>query len=113
MELRPDRLERQLASEPLRPVYLVAGAEPLLVQEAADAIRARAREEGYGERQVLDAEGSFDWNELSLQPVRPELHQSPRSTTSMRRRIAACMSRRSSACSSSCSCGLPPGASAS
>ena len=38
MELRPDRLERQLASEPLRPVYLVAGAEPLLVQEAADAI---------------------------------------------------------------------------
>ena len=48
MELRPDRLERQLASEPLRPVYLVAGAEPLLVQEAADAIRARAREEGYG-----------------------------------------------------------------
>ena len=65
MELRPDRLERQLASEPLRPVYLVAGAEPLLVQEAADAIRARAREEGYGERQVLDAEGNFDWNELA------------------------------------------------
>ena len=65
MELRPDRLERQLASEPLRPVYLVAGAEPLLVQEAADAVRARAREEGYGERQVLDAEGSFDWNELA------------------------------------------------
>ena len=56
MELRPDRLERQLASEPLRPVYLVAGAEPLLVQEAADAVRARAREEGYGERQVLDAD---------------------------------------------------------
>ena len=65
MELRPDRLERQLAGEPLRPVYLVAGAEPLLVQEAADAIRARARDEGYGEREVFDVEGSFDWNELS------------------------------------------------
>ena len=65
MELRPDRLERQLASEPLRPVYRVAGAEPLLVQDAAAAIRARAREEGYGERQVLDAEGNFDWNELA------------------------------------------------
>ena len=65
MELRPDRLERQLAGEPLRPVYLVAGAEPLLVQEAADAIRARAREEGYGEREVFDAEGNFNWNSLS------------------------------------------------
>lgn len=66
MELRPDRLERQLAGEPLRPVYLVAGGEPLIVQECADAIRARAREEGYGEREVLDAEGSFDWNALTM-----------------------------------------------
>ncbi|HLU12581.1 MAG TPA: DNA polymerase III subunit delta [Arenimonas sp.] len=65
MELRPDRLERQLAAEPLRPVYLIAGSEPLLVQELADAVRARAREEGYGEREVLDAEAGFDWNRLS------------------------------------------------
>jgi len=64
MELRPDRLERQLAGEPLRPVYLVAGAEPLLVQECADAIRARAREQGYGEREVYDVEAGFDWNAL-------------------------------------------------
>jgi DNA polymerase-3 subunit delta len=66
MELKPDRLERQLAGEPLRPVYLVAGDEPLLVQEAADAIRARAREEGYGEREVYDAEGGFNWDTLTL-----------------------------------------------
>ena len=65
MELRPDRLERQLAGEPLRPVYLVAGAEPLLVQEAADAIRAKAREEGYSEREVYDVDAKFDWNTLS------------------------------------------------
>lgn len=65
MELRPDRLARQLASEPLRPVYLIAGNEPLLVQEAADAVRARAREEGYGEREIYDADNSFDWNTLS------------------------------------------------
>lgn len=64
MELRFDRLERQLASEPLRPVYLVAGAEPLLVQEAADAIRTCAREQGYAEREIYDAEASFDWNTL-------------------------------------------------
>ena len=65
MELRADRLERQLAGEPLRPVYLVAGSEPLLVQEAADAVRARAREQGYGEREVFDVESDFDWNRLS------------------------------------------------
>jgi DNA polymerase-3 subunit delta len=66
MELRPDRFERQLASEPLKPIYLIAGSEPLLVLECADALRRKAREEGYGEREVFDAEGSFDWNTLSL-----------------------------------------------
>ncbi|KFN49656.1 DNA polymerase III subunit delta [Arenimonas composti] len=65
MELRPDRLERQLAGEPLRPVYLVAGTEPLRVQEAADAIRAKARAEGYGEREIYDIEKGFDWNQLT------------------------------------------------
>lgn len=64
VELRFDRLQRQLDSEPLRPVYLIAGSEPLLVQEAADAIRAKARDEGYGEREVFDVEGGFDWNTL-------------------------------------------------
>lgn len=65
MELRPHQFARQLAGEPLKPVYLVAGNEPLLVLEAADAIRARAREQGFGEREVFDAEGDFDWNLLS------------------------------------------------
>ena len=46
MELRPDQLAAQAAGQPLRPVYLVAGSETLLVLEAADAIRARARSEG-------------------------------------------------------------------
>lgn len=65
MELRPGQLQARLASEPLRPVYLIAGSEPLLVQELADAVRARAREEGYAEREVFDAEGSFDWSTLT------------------------------------------------
>ncbi|MBP8804938.1 MAG: DNA polymerase III subunit delta, partial [Pseudoxanthomonas sp.] len=54
MELRPDQLAAQAAAQPLRPVYLVAGPEPLLVLEAADAIRARARAEG-AEREVFEA----------------------------------------------------------
>ena len=66
MELKPDRFERQLASEPLRPVYLIAGGEPLIVQECADALRAQARLEGYNEREVLEAGKDFDWNELTM-----------------------------------------------
>ena len=38
MELKPERFERQLAGESLRPVYLIAGAETLIVQELADAL---------------------------------------------------------------------------
>ena len=66
MEIKPDRFATQLASEPLKPVYLIAGSEPLLVQECADALRAKARDEGYGEREVIDADKDFDWNQLAM-----------------------------------------------
>jgi DNA polymerase-3 subunit delta len=36
----------------LSSAYLVTGAESLLIAEACDAIRARARADGYGEREV-------------------------------------------------------------
>src|SRR5688500_2278160 len=49
----------------LAPVYLLAGAEHLLVIEAADALRARARELGYAERVVFDVETHFDWDQLA------------------------------------------------
>ena len=58
-------LRKHLTGDALRPVYLIAGAEHLLVIEAADALRARARELGYAEREVLDVEASFDWNRLN------------------------------------------------
>ena len=67
MELKAERFERQLAGETLRPVYLIAGAEPLLVREFGDALRAKARDEGYSERHVLDAGKDFDWNELTME----------------------------------------------
>ncbi len=56
---------KQIASDTLRPVYLIAGAEHLQVIEAADALRARAKELGYLERDVLDVESGFDWNRLA------------------------------------------------
>jgi DNA polymerase-3 subunit delta len=65
VELRPDGLARHLAGRELKPIYLLAGDEHLLLIEAADAIRARARELGYSEREVYDAGGDFDWNDLA------------------------------------------------
>lgn len=55
----PSSLARGLA-----PLYVVAGEEPLLVEESLDAIRAKARAEGYSEREVLDVERGFDGSRL-------------------------------------------------
>jgi DNA polymerase-3 subunit delta len=63
MELRAAELGRELARG-LAPLYLVAGDEPLLMQEACDAIVAAARAAGYSERTVLQADAGFDWNEI-------------------------------------------------
>ena len=63
MRLNPGQLTSHL-QRGLAPVYLVAGEEPLLMQEALDAIRAAARAKGYAEREVLDAERGFDWQRL-------------------------------------------------
>src|SRR5699024_5695380 len=64
MPTRPDQWYRQLAATELKPVHLLAGDE-LLVLEAADALRARARERGYDEREVIDVQARFDWDSLA------------------------------------------------
>ncbi len=56
---------KQLGADGLKPVYLIAGAEHLLVIEAADALRMRAKALGCLERDVLDVEAGFDWNRLA------------------------------------------------
>jgi len=49
----------------LRSLYTVHGDEPLLVQEACDAIRSVARAQGYTERTVHTVAGAhFDWSEV-------------------------------------------------
>lgn len=60
MTLSPAQLEAGLARR-LAPAYLIAGDEPLLVQECADAIRRKAREQGFAEREVHAVERGFDW----------------------------------------------------
>ncbi len=64
MQLRSDQLPAQLAKG-LKPVYTVHGDEPLLAQEAGDAVRAAARAAGYTERKVFTVSGAhFDWSSL-------------------------------------------------
>ena len=64
MQLRSDALAAHL-KRGLAPVYTVWGDEPLLAQEACDAIRAAARAEGCSERQVHTVSGQhFDWSSL-------------------------------------------------
>ncbi len=72
MPIRPEQLGSHL-QQSLCSIYLVAGAEELLVQEASDAIRAKARESGYLERKILTVERGFDWNDLALAGVSQSL----------------------------------------
>ena len=63
MLLKGDQLASHLERE-LRPLYVLYGDDPLLVIEAADAIRAKSRQQGYSEREVLTVLPQFDWGQL-------------------------------------------------
>ena len=63
MQLKGEQLAAHLERE-LKPVYVVYGDDPLLVIEAADAIRAAARRRGFDERKVLTGLAGFNWVEL-------------------------------------------------
>ncbi len=62
MQIALNQLAAQL-HKGLRPLYTLHGDEPLLQQEAADAIRAAARAQGYTERSSYTVAGAhFDWS---------------------------------------------------
>lgn len=63
MRIGSEQLQRELQRE-LKPLYVVQGDELLLVNEAVDAIRAAARGRGFDEREVLETDGRFDWQNL-------------------------------------------------
>lgn len=61
MQIKPDQVAASLARG-LQRIYTIHGDETLLVQEAADAIRAAARTAGHTERHVFTVSGAhFDW----------------------------------------------------
>lgn len=63
MRISSEDLPRHLAKG-LGPLYVIHGEALLLALEAADAIRAAARDAGYTEREVFIAEQHFKWAEL-------------------------------------------------
>jgi DNA polymerase-3 subunit delta len=65
MRISTEQLHQHLARE-LKPLYAVFGEEELLALEASDRIRARARADGYTERDVLTADSGFKWSELAF-----------------------------------------------
>jgi len=64
MKVPAEQLAQSIARR-LAPVYLVSGDEPLLVDEAADAIRGAARAAGYADRTVyFIMDRHFDWDSV-------------------------------------------------
>lgn len=63
MRIRADQLQQQLQKN-LLPIYILSGDEPLLIQEAADMIRAACRANGFSDREVMHVDNSFSWNDL-------------------------------------------------
>jgi DNA polymerase-3 subunit delta len=63
-QIRLDQLDAHLARG-LKTLYTIHGDEPLLAQEAGDAIRLAARDAGHSERKVYTVSGAhFDWSAL-------------------------------------------------
>ena len=64
MQLSPAQLPAHL-NKGLKSLYTLHGDEPLLIQEALDAIRAAARAQGFTERTSHTVSGAhFDWSEV-------------------------------------------------
>lgn len=62
-KLRPEQLTKH-CQQPLAPVYIVSGDEPLLVQEACDDIRRAATAQGFDERERHYGDNTIDWQQL-------------------------------------------------
>lgn len=63
MRVYPEKLAANLKQE-IKPIYIVSGDEPLLIQEACDSIRLALRQSGYSERDLFHVDGSFDWQQI-------------------------------------------------
>jgi DNA polymerase-3 subunit delta len=62
----------------LSPLYLIAGPEPLLVQECRDQVRQAAGAAGFLERDIVQVNQHFDWDSLRSMAGAPSLFASRR-----------------------------------
>ncbi len=65
MRINPDQLSSFLQQKrENQGVFLLSGDEPYQLMEAADTIRQFAKQQGFTERDILHADGQFDWGSL-------------------------------------------------
>lgn len=62
MKIKPEQLAQHL-KQPLAPIYILSGDEPLLAQEASDQIRNACLQQGM-QRELYHVDASFDWGDL-------------------------------------------------
>lgn len=63
MQVYPNRFENEIAG-PLKPCYMLFGDEPHQKLSMLQAVRRRAREQGFDERTVFVADKDFSWTQL-------------------------------------------------
>ncbi|OIQ25978.1 DNA polymerase III subunit delta [uncultured Vibrio sp.] len=63
MRIYADKLAEQLNRQ-LHSVYLLFGNEPLLIQESYQAIRNKARTQGFDEHHRFTLDSSINWNDI-------------------------------------------------
>jgi DNA polymerase III subunit delta len=64
MRIQAEHIARTL-EKALAPAWLIAGDEALQTGEAADAVRAAARAQGFTGRELFVTDRSFDWSEVA------------------------------------------------
>lgn len=65
MPLNYDQLAARV-QQGLDAVYLFGGVERLLLEECRDLVFAKARAEGFSERELIEADARFDWDQLDV-----------------------------------------------
>lgn len=64
MQIQAYDFERQLSNNSLPPFILVFGDEPQQKIDIIDAVRAKAKQEGFEERQTFTLDSDFEWSHL-------------------------------------------------
>ena len=64
MKIKLEQLKTQL-QQSLKPIYVITGDEPLLVEETSRYINKIAKQQGFSERKILQVSAKFNWDELA------------------------------------------------